>query len=219
MGPLRVETPSVFFDPQSVAAFAMGRLAPLIQAGIISEAQIGEVIALVAAAPLGTVVPDQLGSHDLLLTYRNFGEVTYWGSDLALEVLLTDQLSLTGAISFKSAECFNSEDDDCGDIGDVALNAPSHNGSLGLAYADQATGLSAQGRVRMTAGFPVNSGTYIGEIDAYRVVDASVSYRLPFQAATTLSVTANNLLDSHHREFVGAAPLGRFVMFRVRRDF
>ena len=219
VGPLRVETPSVFFDPQSVAAFAMGRLAPLIRAGIITEAQIAEVITLVAAAPLGTVVPDQIGSHDLLLTYRNFGEVTYWGSDLALEVLLSDQLSLTGTVSFKSAECFNSEDDDCADIGDVALNAPSHNGSFGLAYADQATGFSAQGRLRMTAGFPVNSGTYIGEIDAYRVVDASVSYRLPFQTDTTLSVTANNLFDSHHREFVGAAPLGRFVMFRLRRDF
>ena len=219
VGSLRVETPSVFFDPQSVAAFAAGRLAPLIRAGIITEAQIAEVIGLVAAAPLGTVVPDQVGSHDLLLTYRNFGEVTYWGSDLALEVLLTDQLSLTGNFSLKSAECFNSDDDDCEDIEDVALNAPSHNGSFGLAYADQATGFSAQGRLRMTAGFPVNSGTYIGEIDAYRVVDASLSYRLPFQPGTTLSVTANNLLDSNHKEFIGAAPLGRFVMFRVRHDF
>ncbi len=219
VGSLRVETPSVFFDPESVSAFAMGRLAPLIRAGLVSEAQIGQVIAEVARAPLGTVVPDQFGSHDLLLTYRNFGEVTYWGSDLALEVLVTDQLSLTGNVSFKSAECFNSEDDDCDDVGDVALNAPSHNGSFGIVYADQATGIAAQGRVRMTAGFPVNSGTYIGEIDAYRVVDASVSYRLPFQPGTTLSVTANNLFDSNHKEFIGAAPLGRFVMFRVRHDF
>ena len=219
VGSLRVETPSVFFDPQSVAAFATGRLAPLVQAGILTQAQIAEIIGQVASAPLGTVVPDQIGSHDLLLTYRNFGDVTYWGSDLALEVLLTDQLSLTGNFSLKSAECFNSDDDDCEDIEDVALNAPSHNGSFGLAYADQATGFSAQGRLRMTAGFPVNSGTYIGEIDAYRVVDASVSYRLPFQPGTTLSVTANNLLDSNHKEFVGAAPLGRFVMFRVRHDF
>lgn len=71
----------------------------------------------------------------------------------------------------------------------------------------------------MSAGFPVNSGTYIGVIDSYSVADASVSYRLPFQPGTTLSVTANNMFDSNHLEFIGAAPLGRFVMFRVRHDF
>ncbi|MDE2751250.1 MAG: TonB-dependent receptor, partial [Gemmatimonadota bacterium] len=72
---------------------------------------------------------------------------------------------------------------------------------------------------RTTGCLPVQSGTYAGEFHAYRVVDASLSYRLPFQPGTTLSVTANNLLDSNHKEFVGAAPLGRFVMFRVRHDF
>lgn len=176
-------------------------------------------VGAIAGLPLGTLATDQSGSHDLLLTYRNFGDVWYSGADLALEVLLSDQLSLNGNFSWKSAECFNSTDDDCNDIEDVALNAPSHNGSLGFTYANQGSGFSAQGRVRMTAGFPINSGTYIGVIDGYQVMDASVSYQLPFQPGTTLSVTANNLFDSNHTEFVGAAPLGRFVMFRVRHDF
>ena len=219
VGALRVETPNVFFDPESVAAFVTARLGPAIEAGLAPAALVQELVAKMSSAPLGTIVPDQADSHDLLLTYRNFGDVTYWGTDLALDVLLSDRLSLTGNFSFKSDECFNSDDDDCEDVNDVALNAPSHKGSFGLKYADRATGFSAQGRVRMTAGFPVNSGVYIGEIDAYRVLDASLSYRLPFQPGTTLSVTANNLLNSHHAEFVGAAPLSRFVMFRVRRDF
>ena len=223
VGSLRVETPNVFFDPASVQAFVLHRLDPLIRAGLIPPALIEGPIALavgaIASLPLGTLATDQSGTHDLLLTYRNFGDVSYTGADLALEVLLSDQFSVNGNFSWKSAECFNSTDDDCDDIEDVALNAPSHNGSLGLTYANQGSGFSATGRMRMTAGFPVNSGTYIGVIDGYQVADASVSYRLPFQPGTTLSVTANNLFDSNHTEFVGAAPLGRFVMFRVRHDF
>ena len=221
VGSLRVETPNVFFDPATVQAFALSRLNPLIQAGLIPasliEGALATAIGAIASLPLGTVATDQAGSHDLLLTYRNFGEVWYSGADLALEVLLSDQLTLNGNLSVKSAECFNSDDDDCNDIEDIALNAPSHNGSFGLTYADQATGFSAQGRVRMTAGFPVNSGVYIGEIDAYQVMDASASYRL--RTGTTLTVTANNVFNSNHMEFLGAAPLGRFVMFRVRHDF
>ncbi|MYH47990.1 MAG: TonB-dependent receptor [Gammaproteobacteria bacterium] len=223
VGSLRVETPNVFFDPASVQAFVLHRLDPLIRAGLIPPALIEGPLAVavgaIASLPLGTLAADQSASHDLLLTYRNFGDVWYSGADLALEVLLSDQLSLNGNFSWKSAECFNSTDDDCNDIEDVALNAPSHNGSLGFTYANQGSGFSAQGRVRMTAGFPINSGTYIGVIDGYQVMDASVSYRLPFQPGTTLSVTGNNLFDSNHTEFIGAAPLGRFVMFRVRHDF
>lgn len=227
VGSLRVETPNVFFDPASVQAFVLHRLDPLIRAGLIPPALIEGPLAVavgaIASLPLGTLSTDQSGTHDILLTYRNFGDVSYTGADLALEVLLSDQLSLNGNLSWKSAECFNSdpevEDGDCDDIEDIALNAPSHNGSFGLTYANQGSGFSAQGRVRMTAGFPVNSGTYIGVIDGYQVLDASLSYRLPFQPGTTMSVTANNLLDSNHTEFVGAAPLGRFVMFRVRHDF
>ena len=223
VGSLRVETPNVFFDPASVGAFVLHRLDPLIRAGVISpaliEGPLATAIGAIASLPLGTVAPDQVGSHDLLLTYRNFGEVWYSGADLALEVLLSDQFSLNGNLSWKSAECFNSDDDDCDDIDDIALNAPSHNGSLGFTYANQATGFSTQGRVRMTAGFPVNSGVYIGHVDGYQVVDASLSYRLPFQPGTTLTLSANNLFDSNHQEFVGAAPLGRFVVFRVRHDF
>ena len=217
VGSLRVETTNVFFDPETVRAYMLSRLAGFISPAL--EGPLTAAIDLIGSLPLGTLATDQSASHDLLLTYRNFGDVWYSGADLALEVLLSDQFSLNGNFSWKSAECFNSTDDDCNDIEDVALNAPSHNGSLGFTYANQGSGLSAQGRVRMTAGFPINSGTYIGVIDGYQVMDASLSYRLPFQPGTTLSVTANNLFDSNHTEFIGAAPLGRFVMFRVRHDF
>ena len=65
----------------------------------------------------------------------------------------------------------------------------------------------------------MNSGVYIGAVDGYSVVDASVGYRLPFQPSTHVSLTANNILDNMHREFVGAPEVGRLLLLRVRYDF
>ena len=76
-----------------------------------------------------------------------------------------------------------------------------------------------QGRVRVTDGFPINSGVYIGNVDGYAIVDAGLGYRLPFQPSTQVSLTANNILKNLHREFVGAPEVGRLLLFRVRYDF
>ncbi len=220
VGPLRVVTPNVFFDPESVTAFVVHRLTPLIQAGVVTLEQIRPIIEGVAQLPLGTVVPDQVDSPDLLVTYRNFGEVDYMGFNLAAEVLASDRVSIAGSYSYQSDECFDfNEDGDCRSSDDIALNAPQHKGSLGVTFDDRASGFTAQGRFRVTDGFPMNSGVYIGDIEGYSVIDATIGYRLPFQPGTQISLTANNILDNLHREFVGAPEIGRLLLFRVRYDF
>jgi iron complex outermembrane receptor protein len=73
--------------------------------------------------------------------------------------------------------------------------------------------------VRFNAGFPMNSGVYLGEVDGYQVVDASVGYQLPFQPGAHVSLTANNILNNMHREFVGAPEIGRMLLLRLRYDF
>ena len=65
----------------------------------------------------------------------------------------------------------------------------------------------------------MNSGTYIGTVKAYQVVDASFSYDLPFQPGTRLTLTANNIGDNKHQEFVGAPQVGRLLIMRVRHEF
>src|SRR5690606_24463619 len=82
VGPLRVETPSVFLTGSSVASYVAGRLAAN---GVPDDlaAQIGAGLGeTVAPVPLGTVAPDQRESPDLVLTYRNFGDVDLYGVDL-----------------------------------------------------------------------------------------------------------------------------------------
>lgn len=224
VGPLRIETPNVFLEPGSVQAFLQARLAPLVQAGALDAATVAAVLAqvvpVVAAIPFGTVVPDQVDSSDLLVTYRNFGDVNYWGTDLALQVLASDRLRINGAYSFQSDECFDfNEDGRCTSADDIALNAPRHKGSVGFVFDDQVSGFSFDGRFRMSGGFPMNSGVYIGDVEGYGVVDLGVGWRLPFQPSARLSLSATNVLNNMHREFIGAPELGRLVLARLRYDF
>ena len=220
VGPLRIETPNLFLEPQAIGTFVLQRLAPFIQAGVITEAIARLIAETLAQVPLGTVVPDQVGDHNLMVTYRNFGEVDYWGADLAAQILVSDRFRINLNYSLQSDDCFgDNEDGECLGPRDIALNAPKGKGSVGFTFDDRAAGLSLQGRVRMTGEFPMNSGVYRGQVDAYSVVDASISYRLPFQPGTRVSLTANNVLDNMHREFVGAPEVGRLLLLRVHHEF
>ena len=220
VGPLRIESLNVFLEPGSLKAYVDSRLGALISSGLVTRAEADQVIDLLGQIPFGSVVPDQVESSDLIVTYRNFGDVNYWGTDLAAQFLATDRLRINGTYSFQSDECFDfNEDGNCTSTDDIALNAPSHKGSLGLTFDDRASGLSLNGRVRMTTAFPMNSGVYVGDVDGYAVVDAGVSYRLPFQPSARVSLSASNLLNNLHQEFIGAPELGRLVLARVRYDF
>jgi hypothetical protein len=42
---------------------------------------------------------------------------------------------------------------------------------------------------------------------------------LPFAPRTTLLLEAGNLLDQRHQEFVGAPPIGRLIVARLRTRF
>ena len=228
VGPLRVETPNVFLDPASTGAFAFHRLALFIQLGAITEEDVKAIITNLVAVPIGTVVPDQSEDHNLMVTYRNFGEVDYWGADLSAEILVTDRLQISGNYSLVSDDCFVQEDDgegghehdgDCTGLQDIALNAPRNKGSVGFTFDDRAAGFTLGARVRFTDGFPMNSGVYIGRVERYGVVDASIGYELPFRRGTRLSLTANNVTNNLHREFVGAPEVGRLLLLRVHYDF
>jgi iron complex outermembrane receptor protein len=220
VGPLRVETPSVFLDPATVQAFVIRRLTPLIAAGAVTQQQAADIIRGLSAIPVGTVAPDQAPGTDLILTYRNFGDVNFMGADASFEFLATDRLSLTSSVSFVSEDCFDDNDDgSCSGSRDVALNAPKVKGSAGARWTDAARGYSLDGRVRFTDGFPANSGVYVGELESYTVVDANASYHLPWVPGATATLTVSNLLDNEHQEFIGAPELGRLAILRLMYRF
>jgi iron complex outermembrane receptor protein len=220
VGPLRVETPTVFLDGTSVATYVATRL---IGAGVpAGTAQaIGAGLAADAAMiPLGTVAPDQRANSDIILTYRNFGDVDLWGADVGLEAYATDDLAISASYSWVSDECFDfNSDGNCSSSADIALNAPSSKGSLGVRYDDRGTGMVFGVRVRYSAEFPMNSGVYVGTVDSYAVVDANVAYRVPGYQGFIVSATVNNLFDNEHQEFVGAPAMGRIALVKVQYAF
>lgn len=233
VGPLRTETPNVFYDPQTVQAYVLKRLQEQGLLGtVVSEEEAAAIIEGMSSIPLGTVSPDQTPDYcarsdnragcetDLILTYRNFGDVDLWGGDLAFQFLATDRLSVTGSYSHVSQECFDFDDDgSCSGAQDIALNAPRNKGSVGAAWNDVQAGLSADARVRFTQGFPMNSGVFVGTVDSYTVVDATVNYILPWFPGASVGITASNLLDNFHQEFVGAPFLGRLIMAQMTYQF
>ncbi len=220
VGPLRVETPSVFLDGTAVAGYVAGRLAANGVPGDVA-AQVGAGMGqTVGMVPLGTVAPDQRTDPDLILTYRNFGDVSMWGTDLGFEAFVTDRLALTGSYSFVSEECFDfDEDGDCTGSQDVSLNAPAHKGAVGARYSSAASGITLGGQLRMSAGFPMNSGVFVGDVDGFAVVDLNAAYRVPGYQGFIVSLTVNNALDHEHREFIGAPEVGMVALLKVQYEF
>jgi iron complex outermembrane receptor protein len=224
VGPLRTETPTVFMNPNSIGTYVGQQLTPLVLAGQLTPAMV-EAIAnglasSLAPIPIGTIAPDQHPNSDLLLTYRNFGDVDYWGADIAAQFIVDDHLSLRASGSYVSEECFDFNDDgSCSSSDDIALNAPTKKGAFSARWTDVVSGWTLEGQIRYSDAFPMNSGVYIGDIDQYTVFDANIGYRLPMAPQATLTLTANNVFDNLHQEFIGAPELGRLLMLRLQYQF
>jgi outer membrane receptor for ferrienterochelin and colicins len=183
---------------------------------------------VIAPIPFGTVTPDNrlTQNADLMLTYRNFGKLKRWGADVGFEALLTspligaessNQWTLFGSYSWVNKDLFPRSE--VGGVSDVTLNAPRNKASLGLRFSQAPNGLSVDVRGRWADEFPMNSGVFIGTVDSYTVVDATLAYRLPFAKSTIFSVDATNIFNEKHRELVGAPEIGRLVLTQLQVTF
>lgn len=214
IGPLLVETPNAFLDPQTLGALLGDTLAAL----GLNQGQILSVIGGLTNIPLGTVTPENTPGRptDLFLTYRNFGNVDLWGTDLGATLVLSDALSFGGSYSFVNRNFFRN----LAGITDMALNAPKNKASLSVQYRGREdNGLAASVTGRYVDAFDVNSGVYVGHIPSYTVFDVNATYTLPFSRGTDVTLSAYNVFDKRHQEIIGAPFLGRLVLLRLRQTF
>jgi outer membrane receptor for ferrienterochelin and colicins len=219
VGPLSVETPSVFLTPTSVEEFVRHRLGSQLEAGTVTDDDVAAFVAGITGVPTGTVTPDQRTGTDVLVISRNFGDVSLWGADLGFELYATDEVTVVGSLSFVSENCFDfGEDGPCGSRGDITLNAPSTKGSVGVRYESAYSPITLGARMRHAGSFPMNSGAFAGDVEAYTLFDAHVGWALSIPGAE-VSLVAKNLLDTKHREFVGAPVLGRLAFVRLTYRF
>lgn len=241
VSPLLVQTPLVLLNGQDVGAFLAGPVGTAVATQLIAagmdpgtaqanaEATVAELATGIAGIPLGVVSSDQVGAQgaDLIATFRNAGDVELWGADLSAEAFVTEDWTLTGTYSFVSKDYFRSPD-----AAPIALNAPKHKGSVGLAYRNLTAGISASGRLRLTSSFPASSVGFVGTkcvdggigrateeacVARSAVVDVAAGYQVPDTRAT-VQLSISNVFNRAYRSFVGVPSVGRLLMMRLKYD-
>ncbi len=246
IGPLTVESPLVYLDPQQLGldtgtqlgqlfgttndATIQALLGGLQQAGlppaVVAQILGGLVAGALATTPVAAVQPDQEvlnGSSNVggFLTYRNFGEVDFYGVDVAMQYLATSSLTLFGNVSYVTDDFFDSEElgEEAGSGLNVALNATQFKAKAGFSYsAPRSFSVNASGRY--VEGFPVLSGPYVGDVDSYFLLDLGAGYDLSsLTPGARVDLLVQNVLDNEHREFVGAPQLGRMALLRASYTF
>jgi iron complex outermembrane receptor protein len=237
VGPLLLESPLVITP--NLANDLTGALATGIQGNAqLAEAiaQMGLTPAQVAAIVVGFAeedLPAAVGivqavendpgvgvAPEMMLTYRNFGNLSYTGVDVAFEFAASDRVSVFGNASWVSDDFFDeTELDEEGTGLELALNASALKGRLGVSY-ETGAGLSVSVAGRYTDGFPIASGPYVGDLPEYTVLDLNVGYDLGAHVpGLRLDLGIANVLDERHREFIGAPQMGRLGMLRATYSF
>ena len=229
VSPLIVQTPLLLLNGVDAGAFIAAELIADGMSPAQAQATATQVATAMAQIPAGVVSSDQVAAQgaDLIVTYRNVGDLDMWGGDLAIQAFLNDEWTLNGTYSLVSDDYFEIEG-----AAPIALNAPKHKGTLGLAYRNVRNGLSASGRVRFSGGFPAESAGYVGTecvtggtggifeepcVDAFAIFDANVGYQF-LGTGATVQLAVNNLFGTGYRSFVGVPTMGRFLMLRLRYE-
>jgi iron complex outermembrane receptor protein len=242
ISPLLVQNPLLLLNGQDIGAMLQASPLPglLVQKYVAmgmdlqtamaqAAATITELATGAASIPAGVAASNDIPSQgpDLIVTYRNIGDVSYWGADLGFSWFIDDKFTLNGAYSWVEKDWFKIEDG-----APIALNAPKNKGSLGLAFRDAIRGITAEARVRHTGEFPAESAGYVGTrcvanhdgglfeedcVEASTLVDVNFGYRIP-RTSGELQLAITNLFDEPYRSFVGVPDIGRFIMARLKYD-
>jgi iron complex outermembrane receptor protein len=237
VGPATVESPNVFLDPGMLGPYLAQEFAvaysnadpadratldqldnPLL-GGNGDGDPIDELTSMyttgAASIPFGTVTPEEARDPEaLLMTYRNFGDVSFYGADISLAFHLNANWNLGGTYSYVSENFFTEDENPAHDL---YLNAPRHKFGLFTQYANPSKGLRADTRLRFVDAFDMSSA-YVGRtVESYVVVDFNVNWEVIW--GTELALTVRNFFDNKHIEFVGAPEMGRLAVLRMTRTF
>jgi len=251
VGPLAVETPSIFLDPTTLPgaqadleahlqqaltqAMSDPTTAPLaVTVGAMDNALLGgdgdgsaadELAAaifapenqmLFASIPFGTASPLQATDPTaMIMTYRNFGDVSHYGMDLSLGYYPNDIWNATASYSWASKNFFKN----VGGIDDVALNAAKHKMKASVSYLLPRYDLKLTGRVRYNGDYRMESGVYEGQVESRTLLDVSLVYELPFAENLSLLANVDNLLNKEYRGSIGAPKVGRLAYTQLGISF
>lgn len=227
VGPLIVETPNVFMDAASLGGFIAAKLAaagvPAQQIQVLAPTIAGALGGVsgsttVKGVPLGVVnFQEPLSSGaDVILAYRNFGNLNIWGSDVGTSLLLTDKFSVAGTYSYVNKNLFPRSE--VGGVQDISLNAPANKHSVTVSYRDEGMGWGAELRERHVDAFEALA-FISAHIKDYTLLDAGINYRPPTMKNLLIAVNGTNLTGKRHQEFAQGGLIGRLIITRLQVTF
>jgi outer membrane receptor for ferrienterochelin and colicins len=238
IGPFNLETPNVFANTTELSAaleptrvdimnYLISQGTPRDTANSLANGIISGVVDSVGKIPLGVVTPQQVANDtDAILTVRNFGDISLNGLDLSFAYYLNRNWSFSGNFSLVAKNGLNpfSKDDqvvfqNVDGVADVHLNAPGRKGGVSIQYQSRHRDFSARVAARYVEGFQMASAVWAGNVPAYTLFDVSLAKDLPFSPNTRFTLSAENVLDRKHREFVGAPEMGRMILVRLIHSF
>jgi outer membrane receptor for ferrienterochelin and colicins len=222
--PAQNVTPNSFMDATTLAGVIAGVLTAQAGAGRVPAAAVAPLTTAftttLASVPVGTVVPDNAlaDTPNIFFSYRNIAEtIKLYGSDLGLDLLLTERITLAGTYSWISDVRFP-EIATGGDT--LTLNSPDNTASVTARYDDEVRGFGFEVRGRYQNTFPVNSGVYVGTVPVNAFLDGSIRWKLPVPGQdVTLAVSGTNLTNNKRITFIGTPEIGRLVMTRLQYKF
>jgi outer membrane receptor for ferrienterochelin and colicins len=223
------QSPLLHLNPADVVPWAQPRIQAFLTAGGVPNAAelSAEMAQGLAAIPGGVVAAPGVPAigPDLVVSYRNYGDIDLWGSDLAATALFGPwSVGVTG--SWVSEDYFETQ----GQI--VTLNAPTVKGSATLGYRNEDAGFNAEARVRHMGEFPVVSGAFVGItcidpeatnseecVESNTLADLTLGYDIGAVPGAALQLSVQNVFDTDYRSFVGVPDMGRLALLRLRYEF
>ena len=235
VGPLTNITPNVFLDPTALSgtifsdmqaawedpsnSLAVNLLTGALDAngdGNAFPEWIETVIGAAAGIPMGTVVPTELGTSSIYVTYVNLGDVTIYGSDFGATYYVNDDFRVTFGYSWVDKDSIALEG---AQLGYVALNAPRNKVGVKLSYDINKIDLNVGATFRWQQAFPANSGAFVGTVESINDLDLTFNYTPRYLDQTMFSFLVSNVYNREQQYFVGAPVMGRTMLFKATKTF
>lgn len=175
-----------------------------------------ELSALITRAvenlPFGVVTPEQATGAEMLLVSYNVGNLELYGFETGFTAYLTKQIRVSGQYSFVDKDSIRVPG---ASLGYVALNSPRHKLNVGGNYFIEKIGLNVGARFNWQAGFPVNTGNFVGRVKPYHDIDLDIAWTPTFKENLKVALSISNLYMNEQQFFIGSPLIGSTYMLRV----
>ncbi|MEZ5002205.1 MAG: TonB-dependent receptor [Chitinophagales bacterium] len=162
--------------------------------------------------PIGTITPQQATGSEMLLVTRNIGDVSVYGLEGVVTAYITKQARIDAYYSWVDKDSIVVPG---AQFGYVALNAPKHRFSIGGGYNFEKIGLNVGARFNWQAGFPVNSGNFVGHVPAYHEMDVDLSWTPPTYDKVNITLSVSNIYNNVHQHFIGSPEIGMLSVLKA----